>query len=127
MFPPNLTQIAEALASYCNTGQEAKALDTLYADDCVSVEALSMGEAGRETAGLDGIRGKHDWWYNTHEVHENTAEGPFLFGDDRFALVFSADLTNRESGERMQMREVGIYTVKDGKIVREEFYYPARG
>jgi ketosteroid isomerase-like protein len=33
------------------------------------------------------------------------------------------DVTNKESGQRVQMREVGIYQVKDGKIVREEFAY----
>ena len=86
-----------------------------------------MGEAGRETQGLAGIRGKHDWWYGAHEVHAVSAEGPFLFGEDRFSLIFDMDVTNRESGERSQMREVGVYTVQDGKIVREEFFYPATG
>ena len=86
-----------------------------------------MGESGRETTGLDAIRGKHDWWFNAHEVHATSAEGPFLFGEDRFSLIFDMDVTNKESGQRMQMREVGIYTVKDGKIIREEFYYPPMG
>lgn len=127
MFPQELTDVANRLTEYCNTHKEAEALDSLYDPDCVSVEALAMGEAGRETTGLAGIRGKHDWWFGAHEVHESSAEGPFFFGDDRFSLIFSSDATNKESGNRMKMQEVGVYTVKNGKIVREEFFYPAMG
>jgi hypothetical protein len=32
-------------------------------------------------------------------------------------------VTNRMTGERTDMSEVGVYTVKNGKIVREEFMY----
>jgi ketosteroid isomerase-like protein len=28
-----------------------------------------------------------------------------------------------QKGKRMQMDEIGVYTVKNGKIVREEFFY----
>ena len=57
------------------------------------------------------------------EVHESSTEGPFLHGSDRFAVVFAMDATERESGQRMQMTEVGVYTVSGGKITREEFFY----
>ena len=32
-----------------------------------------------------------------------------------------ADVTDKKSKERRKLSEVGVYTVKDGKIVREEF------
>ncbi len=127
MFPDELVSVAGRLVEYCNNNQEAEALDTLYAEDCVSVEALAMGEAGREAEGLGAIRGKHDWWFGAHEVHKASAEGPFLFGDDQFSVIFDMDVTNRESGQRTQMKEVAVYTVKGGKIVREEFHYPPMG
>ena len=39
-------------------------------------------------------------------------------------MIFEFDTTNKQSGKRSQMKEVGIYTVNDGgKIVREEFFY----
>ena len=60
-------------------------------------------------------------------MHSVSAEGPFLFGDDQFSLVFDMDVTNKETGERMRAKEVGIYTVKDGKIAREEFFYSPMG
>jgi hypothetical protein len=36
-------------------------------------------------------------------------------------VQYDIDVTDKESKKRIQMSEVGIYTVKDGKIVREEF------
>ena len=42
---------------------------------------------------------------------------------DRFALRFLIDVTPKESGKRMQMDEVGLYTVRGDKIVEERFFY----
>lgn len=33
------------------------------------------------------------------------------------------DVTSKSTGERVKMDEVGVYTVEDGKIVEEHFYY----
>lgn len=123
MFDPKLLEVGTQLAEFCRTGQEAKALETLYAPEVVSVEALAMGEGGREAKGLDALKGKHDWWFGAHEVHALEVEGPFFYGEDQFALTFAMDTTVKETGERSQMKEVGVYTISDGKIVKEEFFY----
>ena len=39
----------------------------------------------------------------------------------RFVVRYDMDVTDKSSKKRMQISEVGVYTVKDGKIVREEF------
>ena len=44
---------------------------------------------------------------------------------DRFAVIFDMDVTNKPSGRRIQMREVGVFTVQNGKSTREEFFYRA--
>jgi hypothetical protein len=52
-------------------------------------------------------------------------KGPFPHGD-RFARYFDFDVTAKAgpmAGNRMQMQEVGLYTVAGGKITREEFFY----
>ncbi len=118
-----LNEIANELVAGCREGRQRENLDRLYAPDAVSVEAADMGN-GAESAGLAAIHGKHDWWEGAHEIHSTSAEGPFMHGQDRFAVLFDMDVTNKESGQRMQMREVGIYHVADDKIVREEFFYP---
>ncbi len=117
-----LKDIADQLVDGCKTGKEAENLDALYHPDAVSVEAADFSGAGRETAGLDGIRGKHAWWDANFEVHGGDVQGPFLHGEDRFAVIFEIDATEKATGERMPMKEVAIYHVADGKIVREEFF-----
>jgi len=116
---------ADRLVSHCRAGTTQQGLTELYDPDAVSVEAMAMpGGGDRETRGVDGIRGKHEWWDSAMEVHSASAEGPFVHGDDRFAVIFEFDATERTTGKRSGMREVAIYTVDDaGKIVREEFYY----
>ena len=52
--------------------------------------------------------------------------GPFP-NDNRFAVRFNFDVTNKPSGRRMKMDEVGLFTVENGKITREEFFYPTEG
>ena len=97
-----------------------EALDTLYDDNIVSVEAFTMDGSSPETRGKEGVRGKIDWWVNAMEVHSFDASGPFV-GHDRFVVQYDADVTDKKSKERRKLSEVGVYTVKDGKIVREEF------
>ena len=65
------------------------------------------------------------WWLKSHEIHSDEARGPFPHGD-RFIVYFKFDVTPKEGamkGKRMQMDEAGLYTVKNGKIVEEEFFY----
>ncbi|MEX5729345.1 ketosteroid isomerase-like protein [Rhodovulum iodosum] len=115
-------EIANDLVAGVREGRAKANLDTLYAPDAVSVEAADMGQ-GRETRGLDGIRAKHDWWEGAMDMLEATTEGPFLHGPDRFAVYYAIKARSRESGDVSEMQEVGLYTVADGKIVREEFFY----
>lgn len=125
MTRDEMMKVAKKLVEHCNNGSEAKGLKELYSPDAVSVEAsLPPGAKGsRRTVGIAGIKGKHDWWYSAHTVHSTSAEGPFLHGANRFAVIFNMDVTNKEMKQRMKMREVGVYTVKDGKITKEEFFY----
>lgn len=124
MSREKLKEIADQLIENCRTGNEKQGLSDLYDPGAISVEAMvGPGASNRETVGVEAIQGKHEWWANTFKVHSSNAEGPFLHGDDRFAVIFSFEATNRETSERTAMKEVAIYTVSDGKIIREEFYY----
>lgn len=78
---------------------------------------------GRETHGIDGIRGKHDWWNANFEATGASVSDPFLHGEDRFAVIFEVQGREKASGTTFDMKEVAIYHVADGKIVREEFFY----
>jgi hypothetical protein len=97
-----------------------EAIDTLYDKSIVSLEARTMDGSSPETRGIDGVRGKTDWWLENMQVHSAKVSGPFV-AHDRFVVQYDIDVTDKNSKKRMQLSEVGVYTVKDGKIVREEF------
>lgn len=118
----NTMEIARKLVELCKQGKNMEALDTLFAADVVSVEAGAMPGMDREAKGLAAVKGKGEWWLANHEVHSASVTGPWPH-DDRFIVGFKYDVTNKPSGKRMQMDEVGLYTVRNGKIIREEFFY----
>ena len=121
----SVQEIGERLVALCRANDTATALSTLYADDAVSVEAFSQDGGDRVTKGIEGIGGKHEWWDANFEVHSASVDGPYPSGDDRFAVIFELDATHKQSGRRSAMKEVALYHVADGKIVREEFMYSA--
>jgi len=121
----NIDKIGKKLVDLCSQHKNIEALDTLFAKDAVSVEAMSGPDMPATMTGLDALKGKNEWWVNNHEVHSSSVKGPFPNGD-RFAVIFNYDVTAKAgpmAGQRMKMEEVALYTVKDGKITREEFFY----
>ena len=118
------TEVANKYVSLCRAGRNEEALKTLFADDAVSVEAMAMPEMPQEARGIAAIKAKGEWWSNNHEIHSASVWGPWPHGD-RFIVGFRFDVTNKPSGKRMQMEEAALFTLRDGKIVREEFFCPA--
>ena len=97
-----------------------EAIDTLYGDDVVSVEAQGRDGRSPEIRGIEAVRVKADWWVANMEVHEFKATGPFV-AHDRFVVVYDMDFSEKGSPDHIKMSEAAVYTVKEGKIVREEF------
>jgi ketosteroid isomerase-like protein len=116
----NTEEVATKLVEFCRKGEWMKAIDELYAKDIVSVEPRAMENMSAEMRGIDQVRGKTEWWEKNMEVHSAKVSGPFV-ARDTFVVQFDVDVTDKASKKRMQMSEVGIYTVKDGKVSREEF------
>ncbi len=118
-------EVGKKLVELCKQGKIFEAIDSLYAPDIVSVEAQSMGPASRKTTGLKAVRAKSEEFMKNHEIHSGSAVGPWPH-DDRFIVHFTYDVTAKSgpmAGQRMTLDEGALYTVKDGKIVMEEFFY----
>ena len=117
-------EIGKKLVELCKQDKNLEAIDTFYAQNVESHEASAPPGGGERVArGLQAVRAKSAWWRENHEVHQAESEGPFPHGDDRFAVIFRYDVTNKPSKQRMKLDEVAVYTVADGKIVREEFHF----
>ena len=94
----------------------------LFTKDTVSIEAGAPPGQDRAAKGLDAIKAKGQWWAENHTVHGAEVSGPYP-NDDRFAVRFVYDVTHKPSGKRFSMDEVGLFTVSNGKIIKEEFFY----
>jgi len=115
-------EVGKKLVDLVRARKNAEAMETLYDPNIVSVEAGAPGGAPTESTGVAACIEKGKQWQAGHEVHAANADGPFPHGD-KFAVFLSYDVTQRESKQRFKMEEVAVYTVKNGKIVREEFFY----
>src|SRR5216683_4140274 len=116
----NTQEVANKVVELTRKQAWKEAIDTLYSKDIVSVEARAMESGSPESRGIDAVRAKTDWWVNNMQVHSAKVSGPFV-AHDRFVVQYDIDVTDKNSKKRMQMSEVGVYTVKDGKVSREEF------
>ena len=112
-------EIAQDLVAMCQRGEFDASGEKYWADDVVSLEPMP-GEMAR-IQGKAGVRGKGEWWSANHEIHDVLVEGPYVNGD-QFAVRFKMDVTPK-GGERMTIDEVALYTLRDGKIAEERFFY----
>ena len=117
-------EIAQRYVALCQQGKFAACLDELYAKNAVSVEAAPPPGGEKTAKGLDAIKAKGKDWGESHIVHKDEVSGPFP-NENRLAVRFLFDVTEKPSGKRSTMDEVGLFTIENGKITREEFFYPA--
>ena len=117
-------EVGNRLVELCREGKNDEAMKELYSPDIVSVEAGAPPAMSAETRGIDAVVAKGVWWAENHTIHSAKVEGPFPHGD-RFIVRFTYDITIKQANQRVTMDEAALFTVANGKVVREEFFYTA--
>ncbi|GAB2481922.1 NAD(P)H-binding protein [Nocardiopsis aegyptia] len=98
-----------------------RVIGDLHAPDYVRVGSADMtGPATVMRA--DEIAAQVDRVEDTEEIHGVEIEPPLVRGD-RFAVRFTFDSTDTSTGKRGTYSKVSLYTVRDGRIVREEVFF----
>ena len=114
-------QIATRMRELCLSGQYEQAQKEFYHADAVSVEPENSPGMSTVT-GLDAIIAKgHEWGAMVEEIHGGSITEPIVSGNF-FTWGSSVEATFKGRG-RMTIEEITVYEVKDGKIVKEIFYY----
>lgn len=114
-------EIADQLVAFCRQGQYNEAQSQLYAENAVSIEP--EGSQWGKAEGLDAIKAKAEQWGSmVEEMHGLTVSDP-LVAANFFSLSMTNDVTFKGMG-RMTMEEICVYEVADGKIVKEQFFFP---
>ncbi len=119
----NTQQIAARLVELCRKGDYDKAQQELYADDAASIEpeGLPPGALGN-VFGLDAIREKARQFNERIETMHGSHVGEPVVAGNWFSVAMGMDVTMKGMG-RIDMNEICVYQVRDGKIVREQFFY----
>ena len=113
--------IAKRLVALCREAKWEKAQRELFADNAVSIEPQATPMFAKETSGLQAIVEKgHKFDAMVEKIHSLTVSEP-LVATSSFACTMQLDITMKGQG-RMNMSELCVYEVKDGKIVSEQFH-----
>jgi ketosteroid isomerase-like protein len=98
--------------------------DELYSQDAVSIEPEHAAAMGMQTVtnGIDAIKAKGKAFNESiEEVHGGYCSEP-VTGGNFFSVAMGMDCTMKGAG-RMKMDEIAVFEVKDGKIVKEQFFF----
>lgn len=114
-------EIAGRFYELAQKGEWQKIYDELYSNDAESIEPPAA-QGLPSVKGMDQIHAKGKAWEATIEtVHGGYTSEPQV-ANNFFSCTMGFDATFKGRG-RMQMDEVALYEVKDGKIVKEQFFY----
>ncbi len=116
-------EVAERFYELTKENAWNKIQDELYAENARSVEPPSGQAQGmKNVEGMEAIRKKGEEFNNmVEEMHGGYCTEPVV-GGNFFSVAMGMDLTLKGAG-RMNMDEIAVYEVKDGKIVLEQFFY----
>ncbi len=114
-------EIANRLVSLCRENEFEKAQKELYANDAISIEQKATPDFDKETKGLKEIIDKgHKFTDHTETVYSTDVSEPIIAGN-AFSTVLTMDI-KMKGMDRMEMKEICVYEVEDGKIKKESFF-----
>jgi hypothetical protein len=114
-------QIANRLVELCRQGQFETAQKELFAKDALSIEPNASPAFDKETKGLDAIIEKGKKWEDMVEAMNKLDVSEPMVASNSFACTMHMDVTMKNK-EHWDMTELCTYTIKDGKIVTEQFF-----
>ena len=114
-------EIADRLYELCQIADYDTAHSELFAENATSTEPNRTGTLQTVT-GMEAINEKMKQFNKSVvEMHDSFVGDPYVFGNYIF-MEFNMDLTMKDA-PRMEMNEMAVYEVKDGKIISQRFYY----
>lgn len=118
-----LIEIGRAFVQAMRNLEGLSNVDDMYAEDAESIEAVvPPNRYVRIASGREAIKAKREDWLKSFDIHSLDADGPYVHPPNRFAVRFEAEVSAKATGQKKILREVAIYSVQDGKIIREEFF-----
>jgi hypothetical protein len=94
----------------------------LYASDAVSIEPANDSNLPLVVTGIDELRKKEGLFFSQVEaMHGGNMSEPVV-STFYFSMMTGMDVTMKGK-ERKIKEQIGVFEVRDGKIVKEQFFY----
>ncbi len=113
-------EVANKLIQLCRQGKNADAINELYADNIISIEP--KGSMQERTEGKANVLAKTATWLGMVETFHSSSISDPIVTPDFFSCSMETDTTMKGMG-RMQLKEICVFQVENGKIVFEQFFY----
>lgn len=115
----------EVAARFNELAQQAKWFEIqeeLFSDDVKSIEPPDAPHLPKTTEGKDNVRKKGKDWVSRIEGFHGASTTEPVVGGHYFAVGRKAEITVKDIG-RLQIDQLMMYEVKDGQIIKEQFFY----
>ena len=113
-------EIASRFAELCKKGEMQRIQEELFADHAQSLEPKQSPWPSVNGVAAIKVKGRN-FNETVLESHGGYVGEPIVAGN-HFAIAMGMDVTLK-NGNRVNMDEVCVYKVEDGKIVSEQFFY----
>lgn len=117
--------IANRYAELAGQNKWAEIQQELYSDDVTSREPEKAAANGFPlfVQGREALKEKGQLHRSRIETfHGRSFQGPIV-SPDAFAMVLNSEVTFKGQTTTVQLSEIALFQVKDGKIISEEFFY----
>ncbi len=111
-----IQDIARDFTALLRAGQFEAAGARYWADAVTSVEPADL------SIGISAVHNKARARFGKGRIEDLGIDGPFVTGD-QFALFLDMLITDPASGQTQPFTEIAIFTVRDGRIIDERFFY----
>ncbi|HYE55383.1 MAG TPA: nuclear transport factor 2 family protein [Chitinophagaceae bacterium] len=116
-------EVADRFYELSQLNEWDKIQDELYSDDAESIEPAHAASQGMQTVkGREALKKKGEEFSAMIEEMHGGFSGKPIVGGNYFAVAMGMDVTMKGAG-RTKTDEICVYEVRDGKIVKEQFFY----
>ncbi len=119
----SIDDIARDFTAMLRAGQFEAAGKRYWADSITSVEPAALSEdIPARVSGVAAVHHKTKARFGAGRIEDLGIDGPFIT-ENQFALFLDMLITDQASGHAEPLTAIAIFTVCDGLIIEERFFY----
>ncbi len=96
--------------------------DELYAPDAVSIEPKNDSNLPLVVTGIDALRQKEGLFFSQVEAIHGSYMSEIVVSTFFFSMMTGMDVSMRGK-QRKNKEQICVFEVREGKIVKEQFFY----